>query len=105
MTPKRAPSSGDIPVMGKSQIKSLTEISNLLRNGFKLFSLISNPHFSSNPKSFKVKYQIFHKIEVQQNVKIAITDALYFLAESHVRMVTVHTNNNNNNNKQICIAP
>ena len=40
------------PTIGKSQIQSLTQISNLPRNGFKSFSEVSNPHFSSILKSF-----------------------------------------------------
>jgi len=48
--------------MGKSQIKSLTQIWKLSRNGFKSFHQISNPHFSSNPKSFKVRSQIKSQI-------------------------------------------
>jgi len=43
-------------LMGKSQNKSSTEISNLSRNGF---SQISNTYLSSNPESFNVKAQSF----------------------------------------------
>ena len=39
--------------------------SNLSRNGLKSFNQISNPHFSSNPTSFKVKSQIFYKNKYQ----------------------------------------
>jgi len=39
--------------MGKSQIKSHIQISNLSRQIFKSFSQISNPHSSSNYRYFK----------------------------------------------------
>jgi len=47
-----------IPVTGKSQAISLTQISNLSINGLQSFSQISNPHFSSNSKPFMVNSQI-----------------------------------------------
>ena len=43
------PASQSVAVTHKSHIKSLTQISNLFRNGFKSFSQISKPHFLSIP--------------------------------------------------------
>ena len=67
-----------LSVMGKSQIRFHTQISYLFRKLIKSFSLISSPHFSSNPKSFKsnlkwnlksfVKISAF--IHLQQEVNI-----------------------------------
>ena len=62
-------------VMGKSQIKSLTQISNLSRTGFKPFVQISNPHFCSSPKSFMVKSQIFHNSKKVNKFSIASQDS------------------------------
>jgi len=48
-------------LMRNSQIKSLTKISSFFRTGYESFRQISSPNFSSNPKSFKIKSDIFHK--------------------------------------------
>jgi len=52
--------------MGKSQIKSHTQISDLSREVFKSFSQTSNLHFSSNPKSFKSNL----KSNISENVSV-----------------------------------
>jgi len=67
--------------MGKSQIESLTQISNLSRTGFISFTQISQfkSPFSSNPKSFTVKSQIkceiFHKIKNVTGLSIESQDS------------------------------
>jgi len=72
------------PVMGKSQVRSLTQISYLARDGFKSVSnisndQISNPHFSSNPKSFtvksQIKSQIFHENKYVNKFSIESEDS------------------------------
>ena len=72
-----------------------TQISDLSRNWFKSFSQISYPHFSSNPKSFKVKsqmkQQIFHENEYVNTFSTESRHtnicALYF-STNHTRYIS-----------------